>query len=355
MRCPNTLRPCTCDKDTCTLCKLYHTSETHRRNWDRPRPAPPTPAGTWVDHYASLGTIDPPTFPPLKLSPTSKFAVVTLANGEHGRAMAELSVPIFEQYAQKIGADFHVIQLDDLKYPLSAKFRIADYLDYYDRLIFLDIDIILAPDCPDLFQIVPAGSVGMHDDGPFVVGNGEWIQTEWDELCDSQGIPRISASVCYNTGVVVCDRSHKGMWQPPAKPYRVTHCSEQHWVNLNCIRAGLNVRQLPRVHNWQWWIDREYKNTTDVKVWHFAGASQMLSHAQRVGLMRAKVQELYPGTVTINGQDVPVDVQIENKNPRPALRPTGERKKDCGCGKKLPDGFVLHNQDGLGQGRRIVR
>jgi len=315
-------RPCSCEQETCSLCNLFYTSQKHWRNWggqgsfppSRPDPeTKPTPPGeaSWVDLYSHVGRIDPPSFPALKIKPRKSTAVVTLVAGDHGRRMAATTRPILAKYANRIGADFHAVEID-APYPLGGKFRVRDYLAFYDRLLFLDIDIVLSPTCPSLFDVVPVGSVGIHDDGPYTAQTG-WVQAEWDELATSQGLPKVEATACLNTGVVVCDREHKDVWSPPTKPYQVRHCSEQHWVNINILRSGFRVKNLKRIYNWQWWIDRDGKHTDGVQVWHYAGASQMLSPAEREGQLVRKAGELYPGLLKT---------------------PSAGTSRRCGCGSR---------------------
>ena len=64
--------------------------------------------------------------------------------------------PMLKKYAKKVKADF--IPIEDTLHPdnpMLDQFRIGDFLDDYDRLIYFDADLIIRSDCPNLFQIVP--------------------------------------------------------------------------------------------------------------------------------------------------------------------------------------------------------
>ncbi len=65
------------------------------------------------------------------------------------------------RYAKRINADFLVVQ--ERKYslllrgyvngdlPVYEKFRLADFLEQYDRVLYLDSDILITPQARDIF------------------------------------------------------------------------------------------------------------------------------------------------------------------------------------------------------------
>lgn len=91
-------------------------------------------------------------------------AVITLAIGRFFSRMAAMTHPIFERYAESVGADFHVISEHKLTAdrPHFEKFQLRDFLDRYDRVLFLDTDIIVNRNAPDIFQFVPPEKFGAY-------------------------------------------------------------------------------------------------------------------------------------------------------------------------------------------------
>jgi lipopolysaccharide biosynthesis glycosyltransferase len=76
------------------------------------------------------------------------------------------TLPIFEMWAKKWGADFKV--LDDLSYNKLGfamwNYRsmvFYDWLNDYDQIIYMDSDIIINKSCPDLYNLVPFDVIGM--------------------------------------------------------------------------------------------------------------------------------------------------------------------------------------------------
>lgn len=69
--------------------------------------------------------------------------------------------PMMQAYADRCGADLVLIDqpLDETnrRSVFSQKLLIPDYLKAYEVVAFLDLDIIITPGCPDIFQEIPQG------------------------------------------------------------------------------------------------------------------------------------------------------------------------------------------------------
>lgn len=93
-----------------------------------------------------------------------KTAVATLCVGAGNQAMRKLTYPWIIDYAERIGADFINIArcFGDrfLGIPNYEKLQCISLLDIYDRVIYLDSDIIVSPHCPNLFDTVPSDQIG---------------------------------------------------------------------------------------------------------------------------------------------------------------------------------------------------
>lgn len=216
----------------------------------------------------------PPVVSPVDVKPTSKYALITCAVGQQIRNMLRVTGPFMTAYARKYGLDYHVIQGEETDFSISEKFRVGPYLDHYERVLFLDADTIITPDCPNLFDVVPEHLLGIHDDTPFLPSNWN-IWKEYDNLRMSQlQLPlERSRLLCLNTGVIVASKQHKSIFDPITMPYERTHCSEQNWISMNVIAKGFEIMPLKRCFNWQWWIQATHPNndTTGIYIWHPAG------------------------------------------------------------------------------------
>ncbi|GAB4313840.1 MAG: hypothetical protein Kow0069_15140 [Promethearchaeota archaeon] len=96
------------------------------------------------------------------------LAVATLCIGGGAAKFARYSHPTFRHYAAKVGADFVVINSPKVRFAgpcsfnplLFEKYQLADLLERYDRVLYLDTDVLVTPHAPDVFDEVPFDRVG---------------------------------------------------------------------------------------------------------------------------------------------------------------------------------------------------
>lgn len=171
-------------------------------------------------------------------------AVITLAIGRVG--YWRWTHPVMQRYADRIGADFIRIShqqqahTDRLGYRLE-KFQIFDYLARYERVIFLDGDILLRPDCPDLFDLTPPDRLGVMCEGKFYRRD-----LVFAEAAKFYGIDHpVAPNEWFNTGVMVISRDQRSMFVAPAaiKPFASYlpdgSVSANFWMDMplfNCLR-----------------------------------------------------------------------------------------------------------------------
>lgn len=125
-------------------------------------------------------------------------AIVTITIGDKYKEIASRTHTSMKQYANKIEADFIVIteQRINKTTPHWEKFQLYDILGIYDRVIFLDTDIIVREYCPNIFNIVPYDSIGAMNEHKYSGNIGNY----------------------YNTGVIVLSSCHKNVFINPRIP-----------------------------------------------------------------------------------------------------------------------------------------
>jgi len=130
------------------------------------------------------------------------------------------------EYAKKIGADFKMIETSSSSSPHWEKFQIAKFLDSYDRIIYLDCDVLIRADCPSLFDVVPDGELGMFNEAPFTLNRLNSIE----EACKAYGIRLNTFDGRYfNTGVMVIPKRWKHLFRKPKQELFNFH--EQGYLN----------------------------------------------------------------------------------------------------------------------------
>lgn len=154
-----------------------------------------------------------------------KLAVVTITIGKEFEALASITHASIKAYAQKINATF--LQLNSCSTtPHWEKCLFYDLLNEYDRIIYLDTDIIVRQDTPDLFQLVPYNKIGAFNEAKFTDRNYVLVEVSQAYKVKLENWN----GKYYNTGVMVISKCHKKYFKRPLEEY--CHFYEQSYLNL---------------------------------------------------------------------------------------------------------------------------
>ena len=157
-------------------------------------------------------------------------AVVTIAIGEKYQSMAKLTHPTLRAYADRVGAEFIVIDQPS-SIPHWEKMQLYQMLVKYHRIIYFDTDLIVRDDCPDLFEMVPEFQLGIFNEGRFTDRSGSL-----DEACREyrRRFPEKWEGIYYNTGVMVLSRRHRSLFKLP-EHIASLGMYEQGYLNMKII------------------------------------------------------------------------------------------------------------------------
>lgn len=216
-----------------------------------------------------------PVPPPVHM-PTSDRLLLTIATGPAGKEIHAVTGPGQRAYAERIGAEY--VDLTDATQSHSCfeKFRVGEWVKLYPGgTLYLDADILVSPDAPDVFAHCPPDQIGMVDVLPRTPHLKAWAPTHLKPLCESQGVPyRPEFDARYwNSGVWVGRPDHASYWTPPERPTPGGWCDEEGWCRRNVHAHGLPVHDLDPRFNWTWMEDREFKTWERARPWfvHLCG------------------------------------------------------------------------------------
>jgi rRNA maturation protein Nop10 len=197
------------------------------------------------------------------------LAIITIAAGQKALDVLELTRPSMERYAERVGADFHVVTDNkEPRYAIGNKFRLKSLAQNYERVLFLDSDVWIRNVADNLFDYVNPLTIGIHldwthlPDRKFVKWEGE--QTAKEQHVEPKKIRTL------NTGVVVFSHEHLDMWTPPPLPASPRHLSEQVWVEYNMLTLGYPITYLDTKHNTQFWFPDFKEREPDAQIIHLA-------------------------------------------------------------------------------------
>ena len=183
---------------------------------------------------------------------TMKNLVFTIAVGDAYQKMAKSTHPSIKAYAEKIGADFFSLDTSTATTPHWEKFnQIFTLLNRYERIIYLDTDIIVRDDCPNLFDLVPKGDLGLFNEMPFT----DRRDLSLIESCKDYGLILNNwDGKYYNTGVMVISRQHKQLFKKPER--EIFNFYEQGYFNANLAKVLESVGNEMSVFNLSHYYNR---------------------------------------------------------------------------------------------------
>lgn len=206
-------------------------------------------------------------------------ALVTLNIGN--REEATISKPFFYCYCQRHNLDFIVIH--QRRFHLTPnrrrprlgihleKFQIGELFDYYDRIAYLDSDVLIHPDAPDLFARVAPDELGcVFED----VGPDAWKRDEEWQKAEALLGPLGKKHRYFNAGVMVFGQVHRELFNfklglPGGR------WPDQTFLNYHSRQLGMSVKALPEAFNFlpifQGWADPSVR--AQQYLVHYAGSN----------------------------------------------------------------------------------
>lgn len=211
-------------------------------------------------------------------NPVMKKAIVTITMGATYEHIASMTHASQRAYADRIGAEFIVInkQLISQTSPHFEKFQIYDLLNIYHRIAFIDTDIIIRDDCPDVFELVPETHFGIFNEGKYLPERASSVPeiAKAYEVTVDKAWDRKSY---YNTGVMVLSRRHKDIFKKPEK--EIWSFYEQSYINLKLINNLVKVFELPYQFNRMCCMDKlTGEHRLKSYMVHYAGVLDNLSN-----------------------------------------------------------------------------
>lgn len=159
--------------------------------------------------------------PPLtfteSIHPKRETAVCVIPSNKTAKDNWEVTGPRIREYARRLDADLVILDDDKIPYwPMGNKFRAAWVAEHYRQTLYLDCDVIVRRDAPNIFELVPDTHWGVVDELPTVIesGNGDGFLANLAAIALAMGRP--TADKVPNGGVFVIPGSNAAIYKPPA-------------------------------------------------------------------------------------------------------------------------------------------
>jgi hypothetical protein len=210
-------------------------------------------------------------------------AVVTICCGSFFERLASITHPTIEAYARRLGADFIVWrEFAGHTMPHYQKLELGRLLERYDRVLYLDTDVLVRDDAPDLFGLVPEGELGMLLESEYVDRRIDVIQYMIAVGYDA----RAWDGKYYNAGVMVLSPCHRDLFTQPTS--ETNHIKEQTYLNLMISRTRTKMFPLPYRFNRMYFMDWLYgEDRCDCYLIHYAGLQLIAAEDEYLKIVAA--------------------------------------------------------------------
>lgn len=169
--------------------------------------------------------------------------------------LAEVTHPLMRNYAQKIGADFQIVDNFDPsrhEHLMYCKLDFVDFLQTYDRVLYVDSDVIIRSNAPNIFEDVPYEYLGMFDEArPCMNGCFPRYVKVYNEYARSRGAEEFNIDLWdgryFNAGVMVFSKHHVNcpiFHQPVVELTQEDLFREQSYFNLMIQKYGVEMHDL---------------------------------------------------------------------------------------------------------------
>jgi lipopolysaccharide biosynthesis glycosyltransferase len=177
----------------------------------------------------------------------SRLAVVSLR--VPGADWVRLTEPSAERYAERFG--FEVVHLEEKNLNLEVlrwrrrqrnlhleKFQLFDLLSDYDRILYLDADILVHPEAPNVFDLVPENSLGVVNEQ--LDEEAPKRAQEWRRMQRRLGKLGSEPERYFNAGMLVVSRCHQPLFN-----YRELRFAAGRWPDQNTLNFYARQYEIP--------------------------------------------------------------------------------------------------------------
>jgi len=158
--------------------------------------------------------------------------------------LTKITYSRMEKYAQKIGADFKVLESENL----------CDFLKTYDRICYLEPQVLVRIESPNIFEEVPEDSIGIFNEASI---NSEAKQEKY-----------------YNSGVIVLSKCHVEAF----KDIKMELLNDKQYLSMALLEKKAKIKELYYTFNRipildfktgesrfkSWFLN--YENVNDIKI-----------------------------------------------------------------------------------------
>jgi len=176
-------------------------------------------------------------------------------------------------YADKIGAEYHIIKDHTRQWPQHRptyeKYQMYKLLEYHDRILWIDGDVIVSPEAPNLFNLIhpdymaalwESPTYSEHDTKRQHLKNIKKMQDALTDIGWTTGI--------FNAGVMLLSKEHQKIFHGGFEsylPFQNWKWNDQAILNYRRVELKIPFEGL----GWKWNAMPYYESEERMKRAHF--------------------------------------------------------------------------------------
>lgn len=229
-----------------------------------------------------------------------RTAIVTLAIGEHARRTADITLRFMRHYAARTRSSLITLRRPKLgTHAKFEKFQLSEILKSYDRVLYLDCDILIMPNCPDLFKVVPDGAFGAFFDSNATENPADipkWRNEEIDFFQKSHGDIGWRKTY-FNSGVMLIPSCSRHVFDRTLGLNPGKRVIDQTQINYNVQKHGIVTFDIGPSFNYFVALSRsgqQYRDRFQNFILHFAGWDSFYPDIPMIRAIEADAAKIVP-------------------------------------------------------------
>lgn len=213
---------------------------------------------------------------------TGERCIAVVTGTDECRETFNLALPSIQRYADRTRAKIIELNYQPLKsYQIGNKWLCTELVDSFNQVLYLDCDIWIQDEAPDLFARVPSGKFAAYDELEHI--NRDQASQRILELAKSVGSSMPAVTMALNGGVMLFDSNSAKLYGQPEVPVRKTHTLDQDLLTVRLAESESQWERLNERYNWIFFRRDFWEGIRDAWFIHLAGARP---HAYRCDLLR---------------------------------------------------------------------
>ena len=266
------------------------------------------------------------------LPPKSKFAVCVIPANELASRLLDITRKSIQDYANRCEADYIELSGDQHPgWPMANKWRVHKVAKTYKKTLYLDCDIVVKPEAPNIFEVTPDDKISASCDFSLFKkwGDTHWISKEqeiivhkmFDQKHENMNNGQFTATDMLNGGVMVIPQECADFYQQPEKEYPRQWCFDQNYLSLtipkdrfHALDPKWNNRTVPPANRKEYNVSTEFWGALDDCYFIHVNGLSLEKHMEKMRMdllelfsngdfrKRANIEPIKPGTFITNAK-----------------------------------------------------